>query len=195
MLLRKLLMLPNEHALRHFLAPHTVAGCSAATKTMHAQVVVSRLLLGPTTECVISILGASQSVGLSSCMVQLRRAAVHLLSKSQSTLYPAPITLMQSWPPSFNPCALQMFRWLWWAWAFEFVVWFLICVSLILRWMHRGFAQGLLSLLAVSQCHILSILTLALLSLPAFDHHTIKPDCTRSRAYLSISRLPACSNC
>ena len=91
--------------------------------------------------------------------------------------------------------ALQMFRWLWWAWAFEFVVWFLICISLILRWMHRGFAQGLLSLLAVSQCHILSLITWTLLSLLAVNHHTIKPGCTKDKAPLSVSRLPACSNC
>ena len=88
-----------------------------------------------------------------------------------------------------------MFRWLWWAWAFEFVVWFLICVSLILRWMHRGFAQGLLSLLAVSQCHILSSLTWALPSLLAVKHHTVKPDRTNCKDPRSSSRLPACSSC
>ena len=68
-----------------------------------------------------------------------------------------------------------MFRWLWWAWAFEFVVWFLICVSLILRWMHRGFAQGLLSLLAVSRCHSLFCFTWALPFLLGVSHHTFEP--------------------
>ena len=81
LLQHKPLMLPDQHAVRQHLAPCMVAGCSADTTMMHAQVVLSRVATATLTMgCMISMLGAPQRRGAE----LLHGAARNILRKTRS---------------------------------------------------------------------------------------------------------------